>query len=162
MIVNLRSHYTLVLSHQELVQIGFCSGDLRHMCSQTTYSTIKLRVTWDLENIPSCLKSEGGNNCDTLILWEFYRKLVLWCYHKTGIQCYRVIHRRNSVHFLFDHNQDNVNPLDDLAHYDFTGFDTYLHTCKDGSTKWSWKVHLNIRNHDVISSMRPAIVRYHI
>jgi hypothetical protein len=157
--VTFRTHYSLNFDHRELVEIGFDADVLCRLFSYTNRRTRKFLVFWDNDNIPHFVIPENGNCQDEELFRPFYVSLLTWCYHKTKILCYRVVHCRNTVHLLFGHLQDNVNPRVALPDHDFSGFDPIFLTHRDGSSNVVWKVHKNVFDDDAKVSVSPAIVR---
>ena len=156
---TLRTHYSLNFSHHELAEIGFDVGDLIRLFHHTSKKTRKFHVYWDNNNIPHFSSPEDGSNPIRETYRSFYQNLLSWCYHKTHIKSYRVIHRSNNVHLLFGHYQNSVNPQIVFPDYDFGGFDPHLVKYKDGSSHLRWKIHMSRDETVPKNFIRPAVVR---
>ena len=143
--VTLRTHYSLNFDHRELVENGFDAGVLCRLHSRTNRRTRKFLVYWDNDHTPHFVTPDDGNCQYQEMFRSFYASLLTWCYHKTNIYCYRVIHHSNTVHLLFGHLQDCVDPRVTLPNHDFTGFDPVFLTHKDGSSNLVWKIHQNFQ-----------------
>jgi len=157
--VTLRSHYSLNFLHRELVDIGFNEDVLCQLYCHTSRRTRKFRVFWDSDNCIHFGESEDCRSREEEMYRSFYASLLTWCYHKTRIQCYRVIHHFNAIHLLFNHLQNDVNPRVTLPNHDFTGFDPVFLTHKDGSSNLEWKIHQNFKDKSQVTSEYHATVR---
>lgn len=138
--VTLRTHYSLNFHHRELVYIGFDEDILYRLYCCTSRRKRKFLVFWDNDNCVHFGESEYWSSREEDMNRSFYASLLTWCYHKTRIKCYRVIHRSNTIHLLFNHQQDDVNLRDALPEHDLTGLCANSLTRSDNSTNHSWKI----------------------
>ena len=156
---SVRTHYELSFYHDELVSVGFDASDLVRLYRTTNDTQVKFQVYWDNDGEPHFHFQKGQNILRTNSSpGNFYHSFVTWCYHKTGIKGYRVIHLGNRVNLLFGHLQDNVNPLHMFPEYDFTGFSPNLKKYQDGSSLLHWK--MDVKRDTVPKNLLlPATVR---
>jgi hypothetical protein len=157
---SVRTHYELTFYHDELVSVGFDASDLLRLYRITNATQVKFQVYWDKEGEPHFHFQTGQNIlCPNTSPGNFYHCFVTWCYHKTGIRGYRVIHSDNRVNLLFGHLQDNVNPLHVFPEYDFTGFSPKPNKYQDCSKPLNWKCDIKVRCERPRPPICPALVR---
>ena len=154
----IRSNHTLSFHHTELLSVGFNATDLHRLSITTQRTQVKFQVSWDKSNNPHFNYQKGFDALlDKYSGHKLYHSFVKWCFNKTGIKGYRVIHNGIFINLLFNHSDANVDPFLSVPEYDFTGFTASTKVHQDG--KVLLNLNLNTNNFRETVPNNPAIVR---
>lgn len=153
-----KTYCEISFHHNELASIGFDKCELDQLHAVTKGIHIKLLVTWGGDNVPHLIFQNGYNALiDKSRAYDFYQSFASWCFHKTGIQGYRLIHKRSHIYLLFDPHYQFVDPFIMLPNYDFSGFNASAPMPENFKIKSSDPFHLKVKSN--LRENNPALTR---